>query len=161
LTQSSVVHAILGGWQLNGINTLRSGFPFTIRSGLDNSFTGIGGDTADQVADWRMPGGRSRGDKIQAWFNPSAFTVNAIGTYGTSGINAIDGPGLWTFDLGVNRQFRVTESKHFEFRSLFYNIFNYTNLANPTSTVTSPIFGRITATAADNRVIELGLKFAF
>jgi hypothetical protein len=128
---------------------------------LDNSFTGIGGDTADQVGNWRMSGSRSRGDEINAWFNPSAFVVNAIGTYGTSGINNIDGPGLWTFDLGVNRQFKVKEAKRVEFRSLFYNIFNYTSLGQPNSTRTSPTFGRITSTAADNRVIELGLKFVF
>jgi hypothetical protein len=159
--QSRALRMLTGGWQLNGINTLRSGFPFTVRSGLDNSFTGIGGDTADQVADWRMSGNRSRGDQINTWFNPAAFVVNAVGTYGTSGINNLDGPGLWTFDLGVNRQFRITESKRIEFRSLFYNIFNYTNLGQPNSTKTSPTFGRITSTAADNRVIEFGLKFAF
>ncbi len=161
ITQSRVLRSLAAGWQLNGINTLRSGFPFTVRSGLDNSFTGIGGDTADQVADWRLPGGRSRGEKAGAWFNPNAFTTNAIGTFGTTGINAINGPGLWTFDLGVNRVFKIGESKRFEFRGLFYNAFNYTNLGNPTNTRTSPIFGRITVTAADSRVVELGLKFAF
>jgi hypothetical protein len=161
IKQSRALRSLAAGWQLNGINTLRGGFPFTVRSGLDNSFTGIGSDTADQIGDWRLTGGRSRGDQIKAWFNPNAFTTNAVGTYGTVGINSIDGPVLWTFDLGVNRQFKVTESKRFEFRSLFYNIFNYTSLGNPTSTRTSPIFGRITGTAADNRVIELGFKFVF
>lgn len=156
-----IQRVLLHGWQLNGIHTLRTGFPFTIRSGRDNSLTGVGGNTADQVGDRSLPSGRSRGEKIQQWFNTSAFVQNAIGTVGTVGINSVRGPKFWNVDLGVSRNFQVTESKRIEFRTSFFNMLNHPNLGLPNATQSSPVFGRITSMANDSRVIELGLKFAF
>lgn len=158
---SRLQRALLRGWQLNGIHTLRTGFPFTIRSGRDNSLTGINGDTADQIGNRELPDNRSRGEKIQRWFNTDAFVQNAIGTVGTVGINSVRGPGFWNIDLGVSRQFEVAENKRFEFRTSFFNLFNHTNLGTPNSTQSSPAFGRITSIQGDSRVIEFGLKFAF
>jgi hypothetical protein len=158
---SAIVRNIVHGWQLNGIHTLRTGLPFTVRAGRDNSLTGIGGDTPDQVGDWQLPGGRTRAEKIQAWINPSAFVQNRVGTIGQVGINSLRGPKLWNFDLGVGRTFRITESKRLEFRGSFFNLFNNPNLGIPQTTQLSPIFGRITGVASDPRVIEFGLKFAF
>jgi len=40
-TSPALRRMLLRGWQLNGINTLRTGFPFTIRSGVDNALTGV------------------------------------------------------------------------------------------------------------------------
>jgi len=156
---------------LNGIATVRTGFPFTIRSGRDNSLTGINQDTADQIGDWQLPDDRTRGEKIARYFNTSAFTFNALGTFGNVGINSLEGPGFWNIDTGVTRSFAIGESKRIEFRSLFYNIFNNVNLGSPAGAqsaqgtldlaLTSPTLGRITATANDARIIEFGLKFVF
>lgn len=158
---SPLLKHVVHGWQLNGINTLRSGLPFTVRAGRDNSLNGIGGDTPDQVGDWQLPGGRSRGEKIQAWFDPAAFVQNRVGTVGQVGINSLRGPKLWNFDLGVGRNFRFGETRRVEFRGSFFNIFNNVNLGNPQANQLSPIFGKITGVATDPRVIEFGLKFAF
>ena len=155
------VRALAGGWQVNGINTLRSGLPFTVRSGADNSRTGIGGDTADQVGDWRLADGRSRGERIQRYFNTAAFVQNALGTFGTTGINALEGPGFWNLDAGILRNFQVRESQRIEFRAQFYNLANNANLGQPNANVPNPTFGRITSTVGSPRVIEFGLKFAF
>ena len=44
---NGVLSAILNGWMVNSMVTWQSGFPFTISSGRDNSFTGINRDRAD------------------------------------------------------------------------------------------------------------------
>ena len=160
-TSPALQRMLLRGWQLNGINTLRTGFPFTIRSGVDNALTGVGGNTADQIGDRTLPDGRSKGEAIQKWFNTAAFVPNRIGTVGTVGINSARGPGFWNVDIGASRNFLITERKRVEFRASFYNLFNHGNLALPNATQSSPTFGRITAMANDARVIDLGLKFAF
>ena len=160
-SSSQLLRYIAGGWQLNGINTLRSGLPFTLRAGRDNSLNGVGGDTPDQAGDWRLPTGRSRGEKLAAWFNPTAFVQNRVGTVGQVGINNMRAPKLWNFDLGISRNFPIAEKKRVEFRGSFFNMFNNANLAAPNSSQLSPLFGRITGVATDPRVIELGLKFAF
>ena len=152
---------LLRGWQLNGINTLRSGFPFTIRSGVDNSLSGVGGNTADQIGNRTLPDGRSKGEAIQKWFNTAAFIPNKIGTVGNVGINSVRGPGFWNVDIGASRNFLITETKRVEFRASFFNLFNHGNLGLPNATQSSPTFGRITGMANDARVVELGLKFAF
>ncbi|MEO7649086.1 MAG: hypothetical protein ABIZ80_01340, partial [Bryobacteraceae bacterium] len=54
-----LLKGVVNGWQVNGITTVRSGFPYRLSSGLDNSLTGINGDTPDQIADWRLADNRS------------------------------------------------------------------------------------------------------
>jgi len=159
--QSSLMRALFDGWQVNGIYTIHSGYPFTVNSGLDNSFSGIGGDTGDLIGNPLLSTGRSRADKLAEWFNTSAFHVNAVGTFGNTGINAFRGPAYWDLDTGVIKHFRLQEHLNGEFRSLFYNIFNHPNFANPNGVVTSPTFGQITGTSADPRVIEFAARISF
>jgi hypothetical protein len=150
----------IGGWQLSGIANIVSGAPLTVRAGRDNSLTGIGGDTADFVGDYHLADGRSRQDQMNAWFNTAAFVQNAPGTFGTSGIGILRGPGTWNTDLALQRQIRIRERQRLELRGSFYNLFNHANLNNPDVTQLNPTFGRITSVSAP-RVIELGLRFAF
>jgi hypothetical protein len=42
-----IAGAIVNGREMTGITTWQSGFPFTVYSGVDNSFTGIDSDRAD------------------------------------------------------------------------------------------------------------------
>lgn len=151
----------LGGWQVSGIFNLISGAPLTVRSGIDNSLTGIGGDTADLVGDWHISGNRSKQDQMNAWFNTAAFVQNAVGTFGTTGIDWLYGPGSWNIDSAAAKNFRITETKRLEFRASFYNLFNHPNLGNPNTTKSNATFGKITSMSNSPRVIELGLKFAF
>ncbi len=159
--QPALMHALLSGWQVNGIFTIHSGYPFTVRSGLDNSFSGIGGDTADLVGNPNLPGGRNRSQKLAEWFNTAAFRVNAVGTFGNTSINSFIGPMYWNLDTGMIKHFHVYEHVNGEFRGIFYNVFNHPNFANPNGVLTSPTFGRITGTSADPRVIEFATRLSF
>jgi hypothetical protein len=151
----------LGGWQISSIVNAISGTPLTVLSGLDNSLTGIGSDTADLVGNWQLAGNRSKQDRMAQWFNTAAFKSNAIGTFGTTGFNWLYGPGSWNVDTALARNFRITESKRLEARSSFYNLLNHPNLGNPNTTLTNGAFGRITSMSNSPRVIELCLKFMF
>ncbi len=71
-------HAI-GGWQVSGIATLRTGTPYHVSySGQLVGFPTSG--RADVVGDWRVadPG-------VERWFNPNAFRQPAPFTLGTLG----------------------------------------------------------------------------
>lgn len=151
---------LLNGWQLSGIGTITSGPPVTVRAGIDNSLRGIGNDTADQVGEWRFTGDRTKADRIQQWFNPAAFVPNAVGTFGTVGINSLRGPGRWNIDTAVAKTFRFREAQTLQLRGSFYNVFNHANLGNPNTTRSNPTFGRITS-ATDPRIAEVSLRFAF
>jgi hypothetical protein len=151
----------VGGWQLSGILSAISGAPLTVLSGLDNSLTGIGTDTADLIGNWQLDGDRSKQDRMAKYFNTAAFKTNAAGTFGTSGINWLYGPGSWNIDMAATKTFQINEHNRLEFRSSYYNLLNHPNLGNPNTTLTNGAFGKITSMSNSPRVIELGLKFAF
>ena len=75
---------------LNNIVTLQSGFPFSIASARDNSFSGIGRDRADYIGgNAALDTGRPHGHRVAPYRNTAMFVPNAIGTFGNSGKNII------------------------------------------------------------------------
>jgi len=158
----SPLRIAFGDWQMNGIVTLQSGAPFSVSTGVDNSYSGIGQDRVDIIGNPNLPDDRSRGEKIAAWFNKAAFIDNAPGTFGTLGRNTMRGPGLATFDASIFKAFQMPwlEGHKLEFRAEGFNVLNRVNLNNPTSTRSSAVFGQIT-TAGDPRILQLGLRYSF
>ncbi len=156
----TLVRQILGGWETNGIVTLVSGSWMTIGSGVDNSRSAVNLDRADLVGDPFLDTSRPRGELVQRYFNTSAFTVNALGTFGNSGRNIIRGPGDATVDAGISKNFIIREGMRLQFRSEFFNFFNRVNLGNPNTNASAAQFGRITG-AGSPRVIQFALKFMF
>jgi hypothetical protein len=52
------------------------------------------------------------------------------------------------------------EKVHIEFRAEAFNTFNHTNPSNPTTTLSSTNYGKITG-AADPRILELAARLKF
>jgi hypothetical protein len=154
-----------GGWELNGIATLLSGFPFTPQLGSNRSGDG---DTRNPDRPSYNPGFSGpvvTGNPAQ-WFNPAAFIVPAAGSWGDVGRGVLTGPGLATLDTSLFRNFKVREGTTLEFRAEFFNILNHTNFGTPNATVfsgtaVSPSAGLITSTATTSRQIQFGLKLMF
>jgi hypothetical protein len=71
--------------------------------------------------------------------NPAAFAIPAPGTFGNLPRNALRGPNFRQFDLILNKRIRLTESTNIEFRTEVFNIFNFTNFANPSSTLNNAL----------------------
>jgi hypothetical protein len=151
---------LLAGWQLNGIATMQTGLPFTVSAGVDRSLAGIGRDRADVIREPEIFGGAARGQMIQRYFDTTAFTLPALGTFGTSSRNYLYGPGLINFDLGAFKAFPFTEKRRLEFRWEVFNALNKPNFLNPVSAVQNVNFGRITS-ARDPRIMQAALKFYF
>jgi hypothetical protein len=159
----AALQRVVNNWQVNSMITARSGFPFTCRSGVDNSLTGTGNDTCDQIdaRSARLPGA----DPLKTWFNTAAFTRNAIGTYGSAGRNNMRRPGVSNVNLSLFRLFQVSERLKAEFRAEAFNALNHANLDlfyisnsyTNSENLTSPNFGQITH-AQDPRLMQLALK---
>jgi hypothetical protein len=91
--------------------------------------------------------------------------ANALGTYGTSERNLLEGPGFANLDFSVTRSFRIpkgpfAETQALQFRSEFFNVLNHPNFNVPTASVSSSSFGRITS-AQSPRILQFALKFIF
>ena len=156
-TDNKLAAGFLNDWQLNGILQLRSGLPFTVKSGTDRSLTAIGQDNADQVGDPAVPSGA---DKL-LWFNPAAFAPAAIGTFGTAARNSLRGPGYANFDFALFKNIPISGRFRVQFRAESFNLFNRVNYNNPNATANAGAnFGRILS-ASDPRVLQVGLKLLF
>ncbi len=146
----------LGGWEMGGILTLRSGFPLTL-TGADRSGTTSRGARADRLADGK---GNLEVGRGTSWFDRSAFRQPVTGTLGNSGVGVVRGPGYKQFDLSVQKIFPIRESKAVEFRCEFFNLTNTPQFNGPVRLVTAVNFGEITG-AQGERNIQLALKFSF
>jgi hypothetical protein len=158
---NGVLSAILNGWMVNSMVTWQSGFPFTISSGRDNSFTGINRDRADFLGGSADLGSdRPHGEMVAKYFDTSKFVANAIGTFGNSEKNMLRGPRYFNTDLALLKVTTVTRKVDLQFRAEVFNIFNTVNFNAPNSTQASAQFGRITS-ALDPRILQFGLKLQF
>ncbi len=158
--KARLAHMVFGGWSLNSIVSLQSGFPFTVGSGIDNARTGTGGQRADIVGNPSLGDGRSQGERIDQYLNKSAFAPNALGTFGTLGRNTVRAPGFASVDFGLSKGFKLKERLTTTFRFEAFNAFNRTNLGAPNAAQNSLQFMRITS-AGDPRILQLALRMTF
>ena len=174
-----VADKFLNGWEITGIaNWNPTGNPFTIVSGVDNSFSAIGADRADLInvsnIKQAFEGHRPHPGVIGQWINPNDFTVNAIGTFGDTGKNALRGPGYFDDDLAAIKNTTFGERVSLQFRAELFNATNHPNFAAPGNNVSSPPMGQIGGTQGSNayggptsygtsqpRVMQFGVKTTF
>ena len=152
------VNAFLGGWQLSGIISIRSGQVYHVVSGRDSANTGHTlAATVERADIVSAPVPADFQQNRDHWFNPAAFAIPAFGTLGNESRDSQIGPALQNADIAMAKDFAITEPAKMEFRAEFFNIFNHTNFANPVATLASPLVGQIQGAYAA-RDIQLALK---
>jgi hypothetical protein len=159
--ENAFLKHVLGGWQWSGNGQYQTGAPFNIKTGRDNSFTGLGNDRPKLTGVSAAP---AAGADKRVWLNSQAFAQNDVGTFGTLGRNVFYGPQLHAWDMGFFKRVRIKEQANVQFRAEMFNIFNQVNFANPLSSYTGAGFGTIASTASaggDPRIIQFGLKLMF
>jgi len=119
------------------------------------------------------------------FFNPAAMcappamtpdgTVTTIaacptcGTlFGNSGVGVVRGPGQLNFDFSVSKETRIGERQSLQFRAEAFNVFNHAQFAIPNLPANqtlygsnAALFGVITSTAVNPRLIQFGLRYQF
>jgi hypothetical protein len=165
-SRTGFVKYALAGWQYSGILSVASGLPFNESDstvGLDPGGLGIlgasaSGTRADQVCD---PNANAPHTLAQ-WFNAACFANVPTGVVrpGNAGRNTIRGPGYQNWDMSFFKNFHFTESRYFQFRAEFFNIFNHPNWSSLSATRLGPTYGQIIA-ARDPRIVQLGAKLYF
>ncbi len=163
-----LARGVLGSWELSGIWTAHSGPPFSIQGGNGDNNSGAltFEDHADKVA------GVSADPHISSstvagtvgYFNGGAFQPNAVGTFGNSGRNILQAPGINTVDLGIDKNFPFRERYNVQFRWEMFNAFNRTTFGYPDTNPSDGIFfGLIGGTNGyyPARVMQAALKFTF
>jgi hypothetical protein len=150
---------------VNGITTLLSGFPFTPQVGANRSGDGNTRNPDRPDVNPAFTGPVLLRKQTQ-WFDPTAFSLPTVRTWGNLGRGTLRGPGLETVDISLIKNTSLTERVGLQFRAEAFNALNHTNFGPPNSIVfsgtsISPSAGLITTTATTSRQIQFGLKLLF
>lgn len=148
---------LLGDWQMTGILSTQSGYPFTVSA---NSTTNNGtGGRPDRLWD-----GSLESPTLNAWFDVSCFASPIPFAYGNSGRNILRADPFTNFDAGLYRNFRISklgESGQLQFRAEFFNIFNHPNFGLPGRNINTVATRAVVVRAYDARLLQFGLKLNF
>ncbi len=86
-----------------------------------------------------IPGANAFLNNDRNFINPAAFAIPTPGTFGNFPRNELSGPSFKQVDMILAKRFRFTETMNFEFRTEIFNIFNQTNFANPSTTLSNAL----------------------
>ncbi len=131
-----------GGWQLNGIATLRSGNPFHVVLFDDYNGTGEFFPRPDLVGD-PYSGTRSPDNflnlsafQVPCTLDPSgdgsaASCIPGTQHFGSLGRNSLVGPDYRNFDFSIIKTTPLTERVKLQLRAEAFNLFNHPNFSSP------------------------------
>jgi hypothetical protein len=165
----SVADKFIGGWGVNAIVTLQSGFPLTIggcngllcQAGIPN----VGSPRATIVGPRKMNNSSSQDARLNQWFDTSAFAFTNNYGYGTDSRTEpnLRSDGIKNIDFAAfkNTKFGPDDRIGLEFRAEFFNFFNHPQFNPPNTSFGSPDFGKVTAQYNLPRVIQFGLRMSF
>jgi Carboxypeptidase regulatory-like domain len=151
-----VADAIVGGWQVAGISTFKSGFPLSIAP-ANNTLGAFSANQRPNIVGDLHVAHRS----INEWFNTAAFQDPAPFTFGDSPryISQLRAPGIENWDLSAQKYWRFGEVTRLQFRAEFFNAFNHANFYAPNQySGSGAAFGTITNTLPA-RSTQFGFKF--
>jgi hypothetical protein len=154
---------LAGGWNLNGIVTVSTGFPFTptLATPVANTGTSSRPNCLSNAA--------LSDPTPTRWFNTAAFGTPALYTFGNCGRDILNGPGTHEVDLNLEKDTYISEdhSRYLQFRVETFNLLNTPQFNNPNASIGSPTAGTISSAGqpADftrtSRQIQLALKLYF
>jgi hypothetical protein len=168
---NGVVNAVAGGWSIDPIVSIHSGFPLALYD-----FNFAAGDSAGTNSRGLRPdcgpsAGRTFGRKAAfdpsngqfigyQWFDNTPYTdpANVFGTCPAQG--PVRGPGYADLDLSLQKNFPITERVRLQFRGDFLNAFNHVNLNGPNTSCCGGTMG-VTSSSQDPRVIQFALKLYY
>jgi hypothetical protein len=122
---NSFVQYAVNGWSVDPIVTMETGTP--ILPGIGPELSGTGTNNVERPN--RVAGQPCRahsGSMGDQWLNPNAFSIFnlPLGTNGSAGVGDCYGPGDNNWDIGLHKNFKITERVNAQFRFEFFNAFN-------------------------------------
>ena len=157
------------GWSFSGITRYSTGFPVTFYNYEDTSLLGTQGNGINNLAVDELeytPGALDLNHNPRngkPYFNTSLFSLPPLGSVGNSGRRFFSGPGIDNYDLTLQKNLRLTESKSLELRLEAFDAFNHAQFYGPASVdgnISSATFGHVVSAAAP-RLLQIAMKMFF
>jgi hypothetical protein len=148
---------------ISGIVQMQSGRPFTaaLLPEVDNSNTGrsslgFGGNDRPNVSG----SAAAANPGPNQWFNTSAFSMPAYGSFGNAGRNGLEGPGYQNVNLALLKRVPLPGRTSLQLRAEAFNLLNRANFDLPDNFYGSPTFGQVLSAGAP-RHIQFGARLMF
>jgi hypothetical protein len=153
----------VGGWVLNLVNVIQSGYPLIITQNTNFNSQFYGGASQRPFATGTSPAtSGSSGDRLNNWINPAAFFQAPALTYGNvSRTIGERGPGVFNFDISLFKNFSIYERFKAQFRVEGLNAFNTPQFRSPNTSFGSDNFGKVLSQGNFPRFLQLGLRLFF
>ena len=152
--------AILAGWESSGVIQLQGGLPFSVFSS-QNMNDGLNASRANLLLTSGPANLPNDQRTINRWFNTNAFATPPNFTFGNSGVNILNGPGLAQVDFALQKLFKVRERMSLQLRGEASNLFNHVNLGMPSNAIGGSAYASIRSLSADPRNLQLALRLQF
>lgn len=160
---------LTSGWVISGITRFSTGFPVMLFNNNDTSLLGTipnginnnGIDTPNFTPGPLEINNNPRNGKPD--FNTSLFSLPSLGEIGTAARRFFHGPGICNFDMAIEKDVSLPESKSLEFRLEAFNVFNHAQFYGPAAVegnISSASFGRVVSAEAP-RLIQLMARLIF
>jgi Carboxypeptidase regulatory-like domain len=162
---NSFVNAAIGGWGVEGVTTIQSGFPlhFTTNSNTSNSFGG--GQRPNVVSGCNSNISGSATSRLNEWFNISCFTQPGAFTFGDESRTdpELRAAGIANWDFSAFKNFNISreDRAHLQFRAEFFNLFNRVQFNYPGQALGASNFGVVSSIQNQPRLVQLALKLNF
>jgi len=160
---SGVVSHIIRDWEIGSLVRLRSGQPFSVFVGYDQSLQVWSPVYPDLAAGASANPILGSPDK---YYDPLAFVLPAPGVIGNAPRNSLIGPGYATWDLNTSRNVPFG-TRTLQLRFEVFNLLNRANFGIPAQSLFAANgtrladAGRITTLASAPRQAQLGVKFVW
>ncbi|HCC57790.1 MAG TPA: hypothetical protein DEQ47_11105 [Solibacterales bacterium] len=156
------VNYIAGGWSINTISVMRTGFPLQIAQATNNnSIFGYASQRPNATGVNPATSG-SLEDRLNNYINPAAFSTAPRGTFGNLARTiTLRGPGQSNLDASIFKNFTITETFRGQFRAEALNATNTPLFYGPNTSFGSGSFGKITSQANFARQLQLAIRFSF
>ncbi len=164
---NAIEDGVVGGWRLSSGFIFHTGFAQTIFANADYSGTGSFSERANCVpgVSSRVPATFDAASLGVHFLNPAAVTNPSAGTFGDCPVGAFDGPGYYSAELGLAKDFRLWEKHSLEFRMDATNvanhpIFDFGQEYSGQHTAGASNYGEV-FTSQGSRQIQLALRYHF
>ena len=159
-TPNPVLKGMFANWQMNGVFSAQTGFPFNVTYGTDTANTSGGGTNRPNVVGTASSdcGGWPPGRLYQRRRLRRAVVLQLRQCWSQFAARAEHGQRRL---LTCSRISPSKNSSKIQFRAEFFNFLNHPNFSNPSATFGTGSFGNITSTSTENRDIQFGLRVSF
>lgn len=153
---------LAGGFEMSGILTVQSGFPFTVN--LKGDTANVGAGTGGIYVRPNVVGTSqylsSSQQSTAEWFNTADFANPGAGNFGDLGRNTLIGPSMVDLDLVLQKNISILERVKLQIRAEFFNALNHSNYNIVDRIFNDPAFGAVQS-QLDPRQLQFGIKLIF